>query len=44
MAEEAANEVLDDRTINLIREMENKMKTDPLPDFNTSSQPDFLNP
>ena len=44
MAEEAANEVLDDRTINLIREMENKMKTDPLPDFNTSSQPDFQNP
>ena len=44
MAEEAANEVLDDRTINLIREMENKMKTDPLPDFNTSSQPDFENP
>jgi hypothetical protein len=44
LAEEAANQLLGDRTINLIQQMENKMKTDPLPEFNTSSQPDFEKP
>ena len=44
LAEEAANELLGDRTINLIQQMEDKMKTDPLPEFNTSSQPDFEKP
>jgi len=41
VAEEVANELLSDRTIKLIQEMENKMQTDPLSEFNTSSQPDF---
>ena len=44
LAEEAANQLLGERTINLIQQMENKMKTDPLPEFNTSSQPDFEKP
>lgn len=44
LAEEAANELLGNRTINLIQEMVNKMKIDPLPEFNTSSQPDFEKP
>jgi hypothetical protein len=44
LAEEAANQLLGDRTMNLIQQMENKMKTDPLPEFNTSSQPDFEKP
>ncbi len=44
LAEEVASELLSDRTINLIQQMENKMKTDPLPEFNTSSQPDFEKP
>jgi hypothetical protein len=44
IAEEAANELLGDRTIQLIQEMENKMKTDPLPELNTSIRSDFDKP
>lgn len=44
LAEEVANQLLGERTINLIQQMEDKMKTDPLPEFNTSSQPGFKKP
>jgi len=44
LAEEAANQLLGDRTINLIQQMEDKMKTDPLPEFNKSNQTDLEEP